>query len=45
MLLELATGNRLVFTANHPNNPINEDKIDWSRVSRVKILRIETSNG
>lgn len=36
----------IIFSANHSTNPILESGcIDWSRVSRVKILRIENSHG
>jgi len=43
--VELCDGYSLVFCANHNTNPILEsDKIDWSRVSRIQILRIENQN-
>lgn len=44
--LDLADGWRLVFAANHKRNPITESgSVDWEKVSRVKILRIEEMNG
>lgn len=37
---------RLIFSANHPKNPVTEQGlVDWSRVSRIKILKIESENG
>jgi len=45
MLVDLRDGYNLVFTANHPNNPVKQDKtVDWERVSRVKIMSIERDN-
>jgi hypothetical protein len=45
MVVDLAKGNRLVFTANHVNNPVTEDSgFDWARVSRIKVLRIESDH-
>lgn len=46
MAVDLREGYRIVFTANHNKNPMTDTgHLDWSRVSRVKILRIEVSNG
>ena len=43
MIVDLCSGHRLVFKANHTNNPKTEtEDVDWERVSRVKILRIES---
>jgi hypothetical protein len=43
--LELGDGHRLVFSANHVVLPkLESGKIDWSKVSRVKLLRIETDS-
>lgn len=40
--LELCDGHRIVFSANHANNPMTAaDDVDWPKVSRIKILRIE----
>ena len=42
MLIELGNDYQIILCANHPDNPVTENKkIDWSKVSRVKILRIE----
>ncbi len=42
MVLDLCDGYRLVFKSNHTNRPITDaDDIDWARVTRIKILRIE----
>lgn len=39
--VELCDGYFLVFCANHNTNPLLESgEIDWSRVSRIKILRV-----
>ncbi|MDO8261703.1 MAG: hypothetical protein Q7T21_00605 [Gallionella sp.] len=44
--VELCDGYCLVFCANHNTNPLLEsDELDWSRVSRIKILRIENLYG
>lgn len=41
MIVELRDDHRIVLCANHPKNPIDEyGRVDWSRVSRVKVLRI-----
>jgi toxin HigB-1 len=46
MAVDLCEGRRLVFSANHVNNPTGrEDNLDWSRVTRIKILRIEEGHG
>jgi hypothetical protein len=45
MVIDLCEGHRLVFTANHPNNPTTPDgKLDWTRVRRIRILRIESEH-
>jgi len=42
MFIDLRDDYQVVFCANHPKNPVLEDgKIDWSKVSRIKIMRIE----
>ena len=42
MVIDLYPSYRLVFCANHPSNPVvDSGNIDWSRVSRVKIVSIE----
>jgi hypothetical protein len=46
MVVDLCDGRRIVFAANHTNNPMTEaNHVDWARVNRVKILRIEADNG
>lgn len=43
--VDLCEGYRIVFSANHTANPVlNTGDVDWSRVTRVKILRIERGN-
>jgi plasmid maintenance system killer protein len=43
MAVNLCDGWRLVFAANHPKNPRTENgDLDWVRISRIRILRIET---
>ena len=45
MLLDINAGYVMVFTANHANNPKTpKGRIDWEKVSRVKILRIGRGN-
>lgn len=42
MMVDLSEGSRLVFTPNHPDNPVTETgKLDWANVRRIRILRIE----
>ena len=42
MAVALDHGYRLIFCANHVNNPKAESgRVDWKRVSRIKIMRIE----
>ena len=42
MAIDLIDGHRIVFSANHPKPPTTESgDLDWSKVSRVKLLRIE----
>jgi proteic killer suppression protein len=42
--VELGVGWKLVFAANHITLPQKGSRVDWSRVSRVKVLRIERSS-
>jgi hypothetical protein len=45
MAVDLCDGYRIVFDANHPNIPLTETgSIDWAKVSRIKILRIDNNN-
>lgn len=44
--VDLCDGVRLVFRVNHNSIPRTEDGyVDWSKVSRVKILSIGNSHG
>jgi hypothetical protein len=44
--VDLADGYRLVLCANHNRTPfLEENRVDWSRVTRVKVLRIEVDHG
>jgi hypothetical protein len=46
MAIDLCDGRQLVFTANHVSNPTTqENNLDWNRVTRIKILRIEEGHG
>lgn len=45
MVVDLCDGYYVVFCANHPNNPMTESgQLDWSKVNRIKILRIESDH-
>ena len=45
MIINLQHGYRIVFCANHTKNPTTETgETDWTKVSRIKILRIDKSN-
>ena len=42
MVIDLCDGYEIVFSANHPKKPLTDDgTLDWTKVSRVKILRID----
>lgn len=42
MIVDLSGASRIVFKANHVKNPTGKNgELDWSRVNRIKILRIE----
>lgn len=42
IIVDLCEGYQLIFCANHPRNPLLESgNLDWSRVSRIKILGIK----
>jgi hypothetical protein len=42
MALTLVRGYRLVFRPNHNETPLLESgNVDWTRVTRIKLLRIE----
>lgn len=44
MAVELCDGHRLVFCANHIKNPTTEaGTLDWSKIYRVRIRRIDTT--
>jgi hypothetical protein len=46
MTLDLQDGHVIVFCANHLKMPLHPDSsIDWTAVSRIKILGIEGNNG
>lgn len=43
VVLDLCKSMQLVFCANHVKIPLDGNgKVDWMRVSRIRILRIET---
>lgn len=43
MVIDLWDGYQLVFCANHPKKLVAEaGKLDWLKVSRIKVLRIES---
>lgn len=43
--VNLCEGSRIVFCANHNTIPLLESGgVDWSKVSRIKILRIESDH-
>ena len=45
MKVDLCNGYYILFCANHVNNPMTEiQTIDWSRIKRIKIIRIECNN-
>jgi|ERR1043166_1093568 proteic killer suppression protein len=43
--IDLCDGYRMLVCANHPSNPTGESgSVDWSKVSRIKIMEIENEN-
>jgi hypothetical protein len=45
MIIDLCEGHRIVFTANHPDNPTTPGgDLDWTKVRRIRILRIESEH-
>lgn len=46
MIVGLRDGWEMAFTAGHLDNPVtSEGEIDWTRVTRVRILWIARANG
>ena len=42
MVIDLSDGHRIIFKPNHVNSPLTKTgELDWAKVSRIKILRIE----
>jgi hypothetical protein len=45
MIVDLAEGYEMLLEVNHPKPPVNETGgIDWSRVTRIKILDIRRNS-
>jgi len=45
-VIDLANGSLLAFCANHRKVPLlTSGGVDWARISRIKILRIENAHG
>ena len=45
MIIDVGDSYRIVFKANHVKCPMTENnEVDWARVNRIKILRIESNN-
>lgn len=45
MIVDLAEGYEMLFEVNHPKPPVNQTGgIDWSRVTRVKIMDIRRNS-
>lgn len=42
--VDLCDGFRLVFCSNHIDPPLANDDIDWGKVTRIRILKIENIN-
>ena len=46
LIIELCDEHFLACEANHPKNPLTELRtLDWTRVSRLKIIQIGSENG
>jgi plasmid maintenance system killer protein len=44
MSVQLGEGFRLVFVANHNQNPTKGGAVDWAKVNRIRIIEIEAEN-
>ena len=45
MAVDLSNGYRILFCANHTKVPMDGNgKVDWSKVTRIRLLRIEVDN-
>jgi hypothetical protein len=45
MSVDLGTARKLIFAANHVKKPLDASKrVDWSKVTRIKFLRIESAD-
>ena len=45
LVVDLRNSYYVVLVANHPNNPVTETgRLDWTRISRIKVLRIESDH-
>ena len=45
LVVDLRNGYHIILEANHPNNPVTETgRLDWTRISRIKVLRIESDH-
>jgi hypothetical protein len=45
IIVDLCNDHRIILCANHNSNPLlHTGSIDWSKVNRVKILRIEVNH-
>lgn len=43
--VDLGENHILIFRANHPKNPYLENgQVDWRRVTRIKLISIETTD-
>lgn len=45
MALDVGETHHIVFKSNHPDHPVTEtNEVDWSRVSRIRILGIKRND-
>ena len=45
LIIEPSNDLKITFSANHINLPLSaDDKVDWSRVTRIKIIEIQQNN-
>lgn len=46
LAIDLCNGRRIVFCANHLKHPVTgTGELDWLKVTRIKILRVEYNHG
>lgn len=40
LVIDIGATRQITFTANHVSNPTKDEMVDWSKITRVKLLGI-----